>query len=275
MAHSPRKRFGQNFLVDESVVEAIVRAIAPAASDHIVEIGPGMSALTAPLLRRLEHLTVIEIDRDLVRRLAASYPPERLRIIESDVLKVDFSQLAPARPAMPRSTSPGALRVVGNLPYNISTPLLFHLVQYAGYIRDQHFMLQREVVDRMVAKPSTSDYSRLSVMLQWHYRIDKLFDVPPEAFDPPPRVVSSVVRMRPLGAARLQPQNEALFTAVVARAFSQRRKMLRRVLADWTKHIQWQALGAPETARAEELSLQQFIALADQLHQAGIQAPKA
>lgn len=256
--HQARKRFGQHFLVDEGVVEAIVRAIAPQRSDNIVEIGPGLSALTGPLLRALEHLTVIEIDRDLAARLANDYTPDRLTVVQSDVLQVDFSQLG------------AGLRIVGNLPYNISSPLLFHLIRSAGQVVDQHFMLQREVIDRMVAKSSSSEYGRLSVMLQSRYDMVKLFDVPPEAFDPPPRVVSAVVRMKPLRADRPQAKDEAFFSQVVARAFAQRRKMLRKGLGDWAKRIDWDAIGVAETARAEELSVRQFIALADHLLDAGI-----
>lgn len=258
MAHQARKRFGQNFLVDEGVVEAIVRAIAPAAGENVVEIGPGLSALTAPLLRALTKLTVIEIDRDLAARLRKTYPPERLVVVEDDALKVDFSALGKR------------LRVVGNLPYNISSPLLFHLMSFADQVVDQHFMLQREVIDRMVAAPSTSDYSRLSVMLQSRYRMVKLFDVPPEAFDPPPRVVSAVVRMTPLPESRPQPLNHHAFEQVVLKSFAQRRKMLRRGLAEWAGAIDWIGLSIPETARAEELSVAQFMALADSLYTAGV-----
>ncbi|WP_397475300.1 16S rRNA (adenine(1518)-N(6)/adenine(1519)-N(6))-dimethyltransferase RsmA [Pusillimonas sp.] len=256
--HQARKRFGQHFLVDEGVVEAIVRAIAPQRSDNVVEIGPGLSALTGPLLRALEHLTVVEIDRDLAARLASDYTPDRLTVVQSDVLEVDFTQLG------------AGLRIVGNLPYNISSPLLFHLMPSAGQVIDQHFMLQREVIDRMVAKPSSSDYGRLSVMLQSRYDMVKLFDVPPEAFDPPPRVVSAVVRMKPLPAERPQAKDEAFFSQVVARAFAQRRKMLRKGLGDWAKRIDWDAVGVRETARAEELSVGQFIALADHLLDADV-----
>lgn len=251
--HQARKRFGQNFLVDASVIESIVRAIAPMPAERIVEIGPGLSALTGPLLQALDHLTVIEIDRDLAARLRNRYPAGRLTVIEADVLTVDFSTLG------------SGLRVVGNLPYNISSPLLFQLMNYADHIIDQHFMLQREVIDRMVAAPGSSDYSRLTVMLQSRYRMEKLFDVLPEAFDPPPRVVSAIVRMVPLPADRPQPKDQALFEQVVTKAFGQRRKMLRRSLSDWSGRIRWGELGIPETARAEDLSVAQFMALADSL----------
>lgn len=251
--HQARKRFGQNFLVDASIIESIVKAIAPAPGDSVVEIGPGLSALTAPLLQALDHLTVIEIDRDLAGRLRNRYKADKLTIIEADVLTVDFAALG------------SGLRVVGNLPYNISSPLLFHLIDYADHIHDQHFMLQREVIDRMVASPGSSDYSRLTVMLQSRYDMQKLFDVPPEAFDPPPRVVSAIVRMVPLPADRQRPLDQAMFERVVTKAFGQRRKMLRRSLSDWSGQIDWERLGIPETARAEDLSVGQFMALADSL----------
>lgn len=256
--HQARKRFGQHFLTDESVVEAIVRAVDPGRGDRVVEIGPGLSALTQPLLRRLDSLTVVEIDRDLAARLRSQHAPERLAVVEADALTVDFSAFGPD------------LRVVGNLPYNISSPLLFHLVGAADQVRDQHFMLQREVIDRMVAQPGGGDYGRLSVMLQCRYRMEKLFDVPPEAFDPPPRVVSAVVRMVPLGADRLRPRSEAVFEQVVAKAFSQRRKMLRRVLGDWAAHVPWDDLGIAPTARAEQVPVAGFVGMADALLDAGV-----
>jgi len=257
-AHQARKRFGQNFLVDQTVISSIVRAIAPQRSDRLLEIGPGLSALTAPLLDCLDHLTVIEIDRDLAARLRNRYPADRLTIVNADALQTDFSQFGPG------------LRVVGNLPYNISSPLLFTLADYADQVIDQHFMLQREVVDRMVAEPASGDYSRLSVMLQVRYRMEKLFDVAPESFDPPPRVTSSIVRMIPLGADRPRAADEELFSKVVQRAFSQRRKMLRGVMGEWTALIPWSELCIEPTWRAEQVSVAGFIALTDALHAAGV-----
>lgn len=256
-AHQARKRFGQHFLSDLAVVDEIVRAIAPERNDLMVEIGPGLSALTRPLLERLDHLHAVEIDRDLAGRLRRQYPADKLTVHEADALTVDFS------------TFGQGVRIVGNLPYNISSPLLFHLMAVADQVRDQHFMLQREVIDRMVAKPGSADYGRLSVMLQSRYRMINLFDVPPEAFDPPPRVMSAIVRMRPLPADRPQPQSEAAFSTVVARAFSQRRKMLRRVLADWAEDIPWEALGIEPTDRAESVTVAQYIGLSDALLAAG------
>ncbi|TCT09445.1 16S rRNA (adenine(1518)-N(6)/adenine(1519)-N(6))-dimethyltransferase RsmA [Paralcaligenes ureilyticus] len=256
--HQARKRFGQHFLVDEAAIEAIVRAIAPRPDDVMVEIGPGLSALTQPLMRALDHLTVIEIDRDLAARLRRQHAEERLTVVQNDALTFDFGVLGER------------LRIVGNLPYNISSPLLFHLIEYAERVRDQHFMLQREVVDRMVAKPASGDYGRLSVMLQSRYRMVKLFDVQPESFDPPPKVVSAVVRMTPLPLAQILVKNQAALSQVVARAFAQRRKMLRKGLGDWAPLVDWSGLGIAGTARAEELSVEQFAALTDSLLAAGV-----
>lgn len=253
MGHTTRKRFGQHFLHDEGVIEQILRAIRPRAEDTMIEIGPGLSALTSPLLRQLDHLTVIEIDRDLATRLTERYSSDQLTVIAHDALSVDFSRFGER------------FRIVGNLPYNVSTPLLFHLAQYTDSVVDQHFMLQREVVARLTASPSTPDYSRLSVMLQARYHIDWLFDVAPLAFDPPPAVMSAVIRMIPLRKGHARPKSWAAFEAVVTQAFGQRRKMLRRALGQWAAHIQWEALGIAETQRAQELSVAQFIALADYL----------
>ena len=213
----PRKRFGQHFLADRACIDAIVQAIAPRPGDNLVEIGPGTGVLTAPLVAQTGHLTVIEIDRDLGHRLAAQYG-DALTLVQQDVLQVDFSGFGQN------------LRIVGNLPYNISSPLLLHLIAVADRVRDQHFMLQKEVVDRIVAVPG-SDMGRLTVFLQNHYQVVKLFDVPPEAFDPPPKVDSSVVRMVPLP----RPHTTAIaqLEAALAAAYAQRRKMLRRTLGSW------------------------------------------
>lgn len=251
--HQARARFGQNFLKDQGVIDSIVRAIDPQPRDCMVEIGPGLSALTVPLMARLDHLTVVEIDRDLAARLRQLAGPDRLTVIEQDALKVDFSSLG------------DGLRLVGNLPYNISTPLLFAFLDAADHVKDQHFMLQREVVDRMVAREGSSDYSRLSVMLQYRYQMHKLFDVDPQAFDPAPKVVSAIVRMIPLGTERARADDEALFAQVVQRAFSQRRKMLRRALGEWAGQLDWEGVGVEPTARAEQVSVQGFIRLANDL----------
>lgn len=251
--HQARQRFGQNFLTDAAVIDQIIRAIAPGPDDNMVEIGPGLSALTGPLLTRVKHLKAIEIDRDLAARLRQNYANDRLTVIEADALEVDFLQFG------------ANLRLVGNLPYNISTPLLFACLKAADHVRDQHFMLQKEVVDRMVAGVDDSDYSRLSVMLQYRYRMDKLFDVAPTAFEPAPKVVSAVVRMVPLASDRLRAQDESLFATLVQRAFAQRRKMLRRALGDWAAHIPWDDIGVAPTARAEQVDVAGFVRMSDAL----------
>ena len=252
MKHQARKRFGQHFLTDTFVIEQIVSAIAPTAGEQMVEIGPGLAALTQPLVERLGKLTVIELDRDLVIRLQA-HP--QLNVIASDVLRVDFTELAKALQA-PK------LRVVGNLPYNISTPILFHLLTHVDAIKDQHFMLQKEVVDRMVAQPCTSDYSRLSVMLQWRYAMENVLLVPPEAFDPPPRVDSAIVRMLPLDAP---PQiNVKTLEALVQVAFSQRRKLLRHTLGRWLEEKKFGG-DFDVHRRAEEVPVAEYVALVQAL----------
>ena len=270
-AHQARKRFGQHFLADESVVDAIVRAIDPQPGDAMVEIGPGLAALTTPLMGRLDRLTVVELDRDLAHRLRGRWGEDRLRVVEADALTVDFGALAPGAGDPPGAATAPRLRVVGNLPYNISSPLLFHLLGWAGMIRDQHFMLQREVIDRMVARPGDSQYGRLSVMLQARYRMTNLFDVPPDAFDPPPRVMSAVVRMRPIPADTLRlPRDARVFERLVARVFEQRRKMIRGSLGAWAEWLDWDALGVAPTARPQELTVTQFMDMADALAAAGV-----
>lgn len=253
--HKARQRFGQNFLTDQAVIEQIVRAIDPKPGDTMVEIGPGLSALTQPLLARVDHLTAVEIDRDLAAQLRQQHDAKRLTVIEGDALDIDFAQFG------------ANLRLVGNLPYNISTPLLFACLNAADFVLDQHFMLQREVVDRMVAAVGDSAYSRLSVMLQYRYRMEKLFDVPPTAFDPAPKVVSAVVRMVPLPDGRARAQDEGLFAELVQRAFAQRRKMLRRALGSWASEIDWQAIGVEPTARAEQVDVAGFIRISDALRE--------
>jgi 16S rRNA (adenine1518-N6/adenine1519-N6)-dimethyltransferase len=246
--HVARKRFGQHFLVDGGVIAGIVDAIDPRPGQALVEIGPGLGAMTQPLVERAGALTVIELDRDLAARLR-KHP--QLSVIEADVLKVDFAALA---------TSAGQkLRVVGNLPYNISTPILFHLLEVAAHVVDQHFMLQKEVVERMAAAPGSKDYGRLTVMLQWRYRIESVLDVPPEAFDPPPRVDSAVVRMDPLPAD--DSVDAARLGALVAVAFSQRRKILRGTLGRWIEQQGLQT-GFDLQRRAEEVPVDEYLALA-------------
>ena len=263
-AHVARKRFGQNFLVDRAVIATLVAAIAPKSDETIVEIGPGLAALTEPLIAARSGgpagpsipLHAVELDRDLARRLRARFDPTRLVVHEADALAFDFAALTPDAAA-----GRAPLRVVGNLPYNISTPLLFHLLESADRIVDQHFMLQKEVVARMVAEPGTADFGRLSVTLQVRYDMESLFDVPPTAFDPPPKVTSAVVRMIPLPAASIGVDDPATFARVVAQAFSQRRKMLRNTLAAHAAAME--AVGIVATARAEDVSVEAYVALAN------------
>ena len=248
MRHLARKRFGQHFLVDEAVCQAIVDAVDPLPGQALVEIGPGLGALTRGLRARAGALTVIELDRDLAARLRRV---AGLEVIEADVLAVDFGALAAA--------AQGGLRIVGNLPYNISTPILFHLLGFAAQVRDQHFMLQREVVQRMAAGPGTKAYGRLSVMLQWRYAVEPLLEVGPEAFDPPPAVDSAVVRMQPLPAG---PEPDAgCLGELVAVAFSQRRKLLRHTLEPWLEQAGC-TLTFDVQRRAEEVPVQEYVALA-------------
>jgi len=249
LKHIARKRFGQHFLSDGGIIDAIVQAIAPQPGDAMVEIGPGLAALTQPLVERLGHLTVIELDRDLAARLRAH---AQLEVIESDVLRVDFAALAAQK-------APAPLRVVGNLPYNISTPILFHLLGSAHLVADQHFMLQKEVIDRMVARPATSDYSRLSVMLQWRYAMENVLFVPPESFEPPPRVDSAVVRMVPL--AEPPRVDAARLGEIVQVAFSQRRKIMRHTLGKWLETHGF-AGSFDVQRRAEEVPVAEYVALA-------------
>ena len=296
MKHIARKRFGQHFLTDRLIIQGIVEAIAPLPGQPMVEIGPGLAALTQPLVERLGHLTVIELDRDLARQLR-SHP--QLTVVESDVLRVDFRQLAeqvrleapkvqsagareaaPAGQSGPRdwlcqtagaaapsgdseareAGSAGAhkLRVVGNLPYNISTPILFHLLDAVDAIEDQHFMLQKEVIDRMVATPSTSDYGRLSVMLQWRYAMENVLYVPPQSFDPPPRVDSAIVRMVP--HAEPVVLDVKLLSELVRVAFSQRRKLLRHTLGKWLELKEFSG-DFDVKRRAEEVPVAEYLAL--------------
>ena len=261
--HKARKRFGQNFLVDERVIADIIHAIHPQAADIMVEIGPGLGALTRPLLQRLDHLHVVEIDRDIIARLHSEYPPgqpaqeQKLIIHAGDALKFDLAQL------------PAPLRIVGNLPYNISSPLLFHFADHAERILDMHFMLQNEVVERMVAAPSTAAYGRLSVMLQYRFHMEKLLDVPPESFRPAPKVDSAIVRMIPLPLGEILVQDEKLFARVVAAAFGQRRKTLRNTLKGYLDEDDFGQLGIDAQLRAENLGVKEFAAIANFLLRRG------
>jgi 16S rRNA (adenine1518-N6/adenine1519-N6)-dimethyltransferase len=253
MKHIARKRFGQNFLTDQSVLDHIIRVIDPQIDDAMVEIGPGLAAMTRLLLQGLRQLHVVELDRDLVVRLKKEFDPNHLTVYAADALQFDFS-------AIPVPAG-GKLRVVGNLPYNISSPLLFHLADIAPQVQDQHFMLQKEVVERMVAEPGSKTYGRLSVMLQWRYHMELMFIVPPDAFDPPPKVESAIVRMIPL----TQPLacEQARLEQVVTKAFSQRRKVIRNCLAGLFTENQLIDAGVNPQLRPEAVPLEQYVALAN------------
>jgi 16S rRNA (adenine1518-N6/adenine1519-N6)-dimethyltransferase len=251
--HVARKRFGQNFLVDRGIINAIVSAIDPQRGDTVVEIGPGLGAITEPLLARLDHLHVVEIDRDLIGRLKKLHPPARMTIHEGDALDFDFASIG------------RDLRLVGNLPYNISTPLLFHLAEYVGIVRDMHFMLQKEVVERMVALPGESDFSRLSVMLQYRFHLEWLIDVPPESFEPPPKVQSAVVRLIPRDVSELNAKSHEKLSQVVQTAFSQRRKMLRNTLKGTLSDAGFAELGIDPTRRAEDIAVADYVHIANYL----------
>lgn len=253
--HRARKRFGQNFLSDPNIIRKIIDAIRPQPRELMVEIGPGLGAMTAPLIERLGHLHVVEIDRDLIARLHETYAPAQITVHEGDALKFDFGSLC--------AGGDQPLRIVGNLPYNISTPILFHLAEYADRVKDMTFMLQKEVVMRMVAEPGTEEYGRLSVMLQYRFRMGRMFDVPPGAFRPAPKVMSSIVRMAPLPKDQLGAQDETLLGKIVTAAFGQRRKTLKNTLRDYMGDADFAALGIDPSLRGEKLSVEQFVAIAN------------
>ncbi|MCX7626926.1 MAG: 16S rRNA (adenine(1518)-N(6)/adenine(1519)-N(6))-dimethyltransferase RsmA [Methylophilaceae bacterium] len=253
MKHIPRKRFGQNFLTDPAIIRACVEAIQPAPDDRMVEIGPGLGALTQPLLKTLKHLHAVELDRDIVAWLQAHYPPEKITLHNVDALKFDFATLG------------DRIRVVGNLPYNISTPLLFHLLDNVDHVIDMHFMLQKEVVERMVAKPCSAAYGRLSVMLQYRLQMEYLFTVPPQAFEPPPKVESAFVRAVPYPVLPSQARDEQLLGKVVTAAFAQRRKTLRNTLKGWLDDADFRELEIDPQLRAENLAVEHFVAIANHL----------
>lgn len=255
MKHIPRKRFGQNFLTDQTVLQDIIRTIDPRPDDTMVEIGPGLGAMTALLLESVNQLHVVELDRDLVARLQKKFDPARLIIHAGDALQFDFASIP--------LDAGDKLRVVGNLPYNISSPLLFHLTQIAPMVLDQHFMLQKEVVERMVAEPGSKTYGRLSVMLQWRYHMELRFVVPPTAFDPPPRVDSAIVRMIPL--VKPLACDSIKLELVVQKAFSQRRKVLRNCMAGMFSENELADVGVDPQLRPEAVSLEQYVALANRL----------
>jgi len=249
--HRPRKRYGQNFLVDRGVVAKILDSIDPKPDDRVVEIGPGLGILTEPLLERLPSLDVVEIDRDLAATLAERFPPKRLRIHVGDALAFDFCALG------------SNLRVVGNLPYNISTPLLFHLAASAHCVLDCHFMLQREVVQRMAAEPGSKEYGRLTVMLQYRFRVEKLLRVPAGAFNPAPQVESAFVRLIPHRQLPSCAADENLFAELVRAAFTQRRKTLRNALRDHASADELSGLGIDPGLRPERLSVAEFVRIAN------------
>ena len=253
--HRARKRFSQNFLHDAGVIERILGAIDPRPGQHLVEIGPGTGALTAQLIARVAHIVAIEIDRDLAAHLRERFDPVALELITADALHLDWPRLA--------ERLGGALRIVGNLPYHVSTPLLFCLLPIADRVKDQHFMLQREVVERMAAAPGGKDYGRLSVMLQFRYRIERLFNVAPGSFRPAPKVHSSVVRMTPIAEKELAPIAMSVFAAVVTAAFSQRRKTLRNSLSRLLGEAQIEQAHVDPGARAETLDVAAFVRLAN------------
>lgn len=251
--HVARKRFGQNFLVDHGVINAIVSAINPKRDDLVVEIGPGLGAITEPLMQRVDHLHVVEIDRDLIARLKKQHAPERMTIHEGDALAFDFASIGKN------------LRLVGNLPYNISTPLLFHLADYVDVLHDMHFMLQKEVVERMVAEPGNADFGRMSVMLQYRFYLEWLIDVPPESFDPPPKVQSAVVRLIPKPVSELNAKSQEKLSQVVLTAFSQRRKMLRNTMKGMLSDAGFAELGIAPTLRPEDVSVEDYVRIANYL----------
>ncbi|AOJ81908.1 16S rRNA methyltransferase [Burkholderia savannae] len=256
--HFARKRFGQNFLVDHGVIDAIVAAIDPKRGERMVEIGPGLGALTGPVIARLatpdSPLHAVELDRDLIGRLEERFG-DLLELHAGDALAFDFGSLA-------RPGDAPSLRIIGNLPYNISSPLLFHLMSFAPVVIDQHFMLQNEVVERMVAEPGTKAFSRLSVMLQYRYTMDKLIDVPPESFQPPPKVDSAIVRMIPHAPHELPHVDVAVLGEVVTAAFSQRRKMLRNTLGGYRDLVDFDALGFDLARRAEDVGVDEYVRVA-------------
>jgi 16S rRNA (adenine1518-N6/adenine1519-N6)-dimethyltransferase len=249
-----RKRFGQHFLTDRRVIERMVDCIAPMHDDLMVEIGPGRGALTTPLYERLATLHAVEFDRDLIVWLRETFLSQRFVLHESDALRFDFSQLA---------QEPHSLRVVGNLPYNISTPLIFHLLEQASSIRDMHFMLQKEVVDRLTASPGSKDWGRLSVMVQYACQADYLFFVPPGAFSPPPRVDSAIVRLTPHHEPPHKADDFALFEQLVRQVFSQRRKAIRNGVKSWLNSEQIEAAGVSPDARPDDLAVVDLVALAN------------
>ncbi len=251
MKHNPRKRFGQNFLQSSHIIHQILQAINPQRGENLIEIGPGLGALTLPLLRQVNELIAVEIDRDLQQYLT-SLPATQgaLRLIPADALSLDYSQFG------------SHLRVIGNLPYNISTPLLLHLLQFVSFIEDMHFMLQKEVVERMAATPGTKAFGRLSVILQYYCEVEHLFDVPPEAFDPAPKVDSAVVRLSPHSVLPYEQVDREILEQIVAKSFAMRRKTIANNLKGIVSAVELEGLGIGAGLRAEQISVSQYVQLA-------------
>lgn len=256
--HIPRKRFGQHFLLDPTIIENIIAVIHPQPSENLVEIGPGLGALTLPILKKVKKLSAIELDMDLAAKL-----PElckglgELKLYQEDALTFDFEQLI-------KNASP--LRLFGNLPYNISTPLLFHVLNYAHDIKDMYFMLQKEVVDRLAADPNTASYGRLSIMVQYYCVVDALFAVPPSAFSPPPKVASAIVRLTPYQTLPYKALNLPLFKTLVRQAFSKRRKTLKNALKNWIDPEIWKHTPIENHCRPETLSVKDYVELSNVIH---------
>lgn len=257
--HKARKRFGQNFLKDEQVIDQIVNHITPLPGDNIVEIGPGLGAITTRILDRSGHIQVVELDRDIIPKLIINchHHPE-LTIHQADALKVNFDELT--------TTENQSLRVIGNLPYNISTPILFHLFSFLASIEDMHFMLQKEVVQRMAAEPGSKRWGRLSIMVQYHCQVENLFEVPPQAFTPQPKVDSAIVRLTPYQQKPHLAEDLKLLDKIVVAAFSQRRKTIRNALKKWFASEELLELGIQPTLRPEQLTLAEFVAMSNYYH---------
>lgn len=251
-SHRAKKRFGQNFLIDAGIIFQIVEAINPQSGDPLIEIGPGLAAMTKPVLARAKAMTVIELDRDLIENLEKM---EGLRVINEDVLNVDLPALYPDQ----------KLRIIGNLPYNISTPIIFHLLEDHHDILDMHFMLQKEVIDRLAAEPNSRQYGRLSVMVQRYCDVVPLFEIPPTAFDPAPKVMSQFVRLVPHTEPKYAIADDNRFFEVVKMAFSMKRKMIRNNLKPLMSEAEIEAAGIDPTARAENLTIDDFVTLSNAL----------
>lgn len=254
-SHTPRKRFGQHFLCDQGIIQRIVAAIQPKSNEHLIEIGPGQGAITVPILKQVKQLEAVELDRDLIPELERRTENiGDLIVYYSDALEFDFASV---------KNDERKLRVFGNLPYNISTPLIFHLLEYTGIISDMVFMLQKEVARRIAAKPDSDDYGRLSVMVQYHCDVELLFDVPPDAFYPPPQVISSILQLKPHEQYPYRANNEALFADIVKHAFGQRRKTLRNSLKGIIDDDVWANVGIHSDLRPEDLSVKDFVEIAN------------